>query len=118
MRHSPVLDALDSAIAASTHLTARDSAAVAAARALASKIDAWDVIVEWAFEDAAEDGARPKVPANDNVSLPSFLKYLEALQLVPPALEKAKPGPASEASPAQQALNDMRKGLSVVPEVG
>jgi hypothetical protein len=116
--HSPVLDALDSAIAAATHLTARDAAAVAAARALASKIDAWDVIVDWAFEDAAEDGSRPRVPANDNVSLPSFLKYLEALQLVPPAAEKAKPGPASQASAAQQELNAMRQGLTVVPEVG
>lgn len=109
-----VLEALDVAIAAATHLTPRDTAAVAAARALAGKIDAWDQIVEWALDDAAErEGARPKVPANDNVSLPSLLKYLDALQLVPPA-EKAKPGPASTASPAQQDLNAVRQGLRVV----
>lgn len=115
----PVRAALDEALDACSHLSARDAAAVAAARALADKIDAWDVIVQWAIEDASETrGARPAVPQNDNTSLGSFLKYLEALQLVPPAAEKAKPGPASEASPAQQALNDMRKGLSVVPEVG
>lgn len=114
-------EALDRAVADSSHLSVRDAAAIAAARALADKIDAWDVIVEWAKDDLAGNprpGARPAVPQNDNVSLPSFLKYLEALQLVPPAAEKAKPGPASGASPAQQALNDMRRGLSVVPEVG
>ena len=116
--HTPVLDALEEAVAAATHLTSRDAAAVEAARALARKIDAWDVIVEWAIDDADQSDSKPKVPANDNTSLPSFLKYLEALQLVPPAAEKAKPGPASEASPAQQAMNEMRKGLSVVPEVG
>jgi len=113
---STVREALDSAVAGATHLTARDAGVVAAARALADKIDAWDVIVQWAIEDAeAVKGARPKVPANDNVSLPTFLKFLDALQLVPPA-EKAKPGPASTASPAQQELNAMREGLRLVPD--
>lgn len=107
-----VADALERAIADADHLTARHAGAVAAARALAAKIDAWDVIVRWAIDDAGPVG-RPVVPANDNVSLPSFLKYLDALQLVPPA-ERAKPGPTSTASPAQQALNEMRKGLSIV----
>ncbi len=110
---SSVIDALNASIAAATHLEAKHSAAVAAARSLAARIDAWDVIVEWALDDAAETESRPKVPANDNTSLPTFLKYLDALQLVPPA-ERAKPGPTSTASPAQQALNEMRKGLSVV----
>ena len=109
---------LERAIAGAQHLTERDAAAVAAARALAARIDAWDVIVQWAMEDAAESEGRPKVPQNDNTSLPTYLKYLDALQLIPPAAEKAKPGPASQASDSQQALNDMRKGLSVVPEVG
>jgi hypothetical protein len=114
-------DALDQAVAAATHLSVRDAAVVAAARALADKIDAWDVIVQWAKDDIAGNprpGTRPAVPQNDNVSLPSFLKYLEALQLVPPAAEKSKPGPPSQASAAQQELNAMRQGLSVVPEVG
>ena len=108
-----VADALERAIAAADHLTARHAGAVAAARALAEKIDAWQIIVEWALDDAAVNDRRPAVPANDNVSLPSFLKYLDALQLVPPA-ERAKPGPTSTASPSQQALNEMRKGLSIV----
>ena len=108
-------EGLEKALAAATHLTDRDAAAIAAVRALAARIDAWDVIVRWAVEDAGGFG-RPAVPANDNTSLPTYLKYLDALQLVPPA-EKAKPGPASTASPAQQALNDMRAGLSVVPDL-
>ncbi|WHP18825.1 hypothetical protein [Cellulomonas sp. ES6] len=111
-------EGLERALAAATHLTDRDAAAIAAARALAHRIDVWDVIVQWAMEDAADTGSRPKVPANDNTSLPTYLKYLDALQLVPPAAEKAKPGPASSASPSQQALTEMRRGLSVVPEVG
>lgn len=113
MPKTSVLDALNESIAAADHLTTRDAAAVAAARALAAKIDAWNIIVEWAIDDADQQDRRPSVPMNDNVSLPSFLKYLDALQLLPPA-EKAKPGPASTASPAQQALNEMRQGLSIV----
>lgn len=106
--------ALETALAAAAHLTDRDAAATAAARALAARIDAWDVIVRWASEDAGALG-RPKVPANDNTSLPTYLRYLDALQLVPPA-EKAKPGPASTASPAQRELNDLRAGLRLVPD--
>lgn len=112
-------EGLERALAAASHLTDRDAAAIAAARALAHRIDVWDVIVQWAMEDAADTESRPKVPANDNTSLPTYLKYLDALQLLPPAAtDKAKPGPASSASPSQQALTEMRKGLSVVPEVG
>lgn len=84
MTETPVLDALDEAIASATHLDPDiDGAAIEAARALARKIDAWDLIVEWAIEEAAERGSRPVVPANDNVSLPTFLKYCESLGLTP-----------------------------------
>ncbi len=84
-----VREAFDRAVAAAEHLTPLDAAGVAAAGALADKIDAWDVIVDWAIEDAqvaqmnGSEGARPAVPANDNVSLPTFLKYLDALGLTP-----------------------------------
>lgn len=110
-----VAEALEQAIRNAPHLTERDAAGVAAARALAEKIDAWDVIVGWALDDLAggETSGRPKVPQNDNTSLPTFLKYLEALGLVPPAA-KEKPGPASTASDAQRALNAMRSGLRLV----
>ena len=109
-----VSDALEAAICAATHLTARDAATVAAARALAAKIDAWDEIVSWALDDAAVNGTRPAVPANDNTSLGTFLKYMEALQLMPPPVEKSKPGPVSTASDSQQAINAMREGLKIV----
>ena len=63
---------------------ARHAGTVAAARALADKIDAWDVIVQWALEDAGGQG-RPAVPQNDNVSIPSFLKFMTELGLTPAA---------------------------------
>jgi hypothetical protein len=62
--------------------------------ALARKIDAWDVIVAWASEDAEEFGSRPTVPQNDNVSISAYLKGCEQLGLTPSgraALTKAKP---------------------------
>ena len=96
-------EALESALVAADHLEPKHAATVVAARALAEKIDAWQVIVEWALEDAAESESRPKVPANDNTSLPTFLKYMEALQLVPPAkaaAAPAKPEPAAASDPA------------------
>jgi len=86
-----VRTALDTSVAAAGHLTDMDLGVVEAARALADKIDAWDVIVEWALDDANQDGTgRPKVPQNDNVSLASFLKYCESLGLTP-AQRKERP---------------------------
>ncbi len=79
---STVRAGLERSLKNAKHLRAKDSAAVAAARALADKIDAWDVIVDWALEDAGGSG-RPAVPQNDNVSLASFLKYCEALKILP-----------------------------------
>ena len=76
-------DALDRSLKNSKHLRARDAAAVKAARLLARKIDAWDQIVDWAIEDSADSGGRPAVPANDNVSIATFLKFMDALGLLP-----------------------------------
>ncbi|MBN7792419.1 terminase small subunit [Microbacterium esteraromaticum] len=102
-----VVEALERSIKNSKHLRARHSAAIAAARALARKIDAWDVIVEWALDDAAQSKGRPAVPANDNVSIASFLKYLDALGLMPedeePVATRGRPAsrpPAAGAVPA------------------
>ena len=99
-----VSDALEHSLKNAKHLRMRHAATVAAARALARKIDAWDLIVEWAGEDAAERGGRPSVPANDNVSIASFLKYLDALGLNPDSKEPAgAPGrPATKPAPAGQ----------------
>lgn len=104
-------EALESALSAADHLEAKHAATVVAARALAEKIDAWQVIVEWALEDAAESESRPKVPANDNTSLPTFLKYMEALQLVPPAKSAAastKPESTVAAEPSEAESKDSK----------
>ena len=60
-----------------------DAGAVEALRALARKIQAWDVIVEFALGDAAEGQSRPAVPQNDNVSISAYLKYCDQLGLTP-----------------------------------
>ncbi|MFF2493241.1 hypothetical protein [Agromyces sp. NPDC058064] len=94
-----VRDALDMSVDAAVHLTDDDAGAIEAARALADKIDAWDVIVEWAMDDITagglREGGRPAVPQNDNVSLASYLKYLEALGLTPSARKDRKPSTAT-----------------------
>lgn len=83
-----VVDAVEKAIESADHIDRDgvDAGAVEALRKLAAKIDEWDTIVQWAIEDAARDSSgngRPKVPANDNTSLPTFLKFCEALGLTP-----------------------------------
>lgn len=90
--------ALDRSLSNAKWLRAKDAAAVAAAKALARKIDVWDEVVEWAFEDAeAHEGrSRPKVPEHDNISLGSFLKYLEALGLTPEKSAAPKKSQAAE----------------------
>lgn len=97
-----VSEALERSIANAKHLRARHSATIAAARALARKIDAWDQIAQWALDDTADGKGRPAVPTNDNVSIASFLKYLDALGLTPEDEAPAsRPGrPASKPAPA------------------
>ena len=98
--------ALDRSLAAATHLTEVDAAAVRAARSLARKIDAWDVIVDWAHGDMDEmDKKRPAVPDNDNVSASAYLKYLAALGLV--AAVPAADG--KKAAPQKSELDEWRE---------
>lgn len=79
-----LVEETEAAIRSAEHLTPMDSGAIEALRLLARKIDAWDVIVEWALDDAAEqDGARPKVPQNDNVSTAVYFKACDQLGLSP-----------------------------------
>lgn len=79
-----VVGATEESIKAAKHLTALDKGAIEALLALARKIDAWDQIVDWALDDAREDeGGRPKVPQNDNVSISAYLKGCEQLGLTP-----------------------------------
>ncbi|MGV3564165.1 MAG: terminase small subunit [Nocardioides sp.] len=84
-------DAFDASVKAATHLTDLDQGTIEAARTLADKIDAWDVIVDWANEDAAENNARPAVPQNDNTSHGVFLRYCESLGLSPASRAKLAP---------------------------
>ena len=98
-----VLESLNASIRVATHLEPKHAATVGAARALAAKIDAWDTIVQWALEDAAESESRPKVPANDNTSLGTYSRYLEQLGLTVAAPAKVtgkKPEVAAEPGPA------------------
>src|SRR5690625_4648436 len=103
-----ILEATERAIAAATHLTDEDAGAVEALRALARKIDAWDEIVQWALDDAAESGSRPKVPANDNTSLPTFLKYCESLGLTPTGRKALGLGEEAEAEDPVAKLKQRR----------
>jgi hypothetical protein len=87
-----LIEATEDAIKAASHLTAMDRGAVEAMRALARKIQAWDTIVDFALEDAAEvEGKRPAVPQNDNVSLSAYLKYCDQLGLSPAGRKALEP---------------------------
>lgn len=77
-----IAEATERAIAAARHLTDLDAGAVAALRALANKIDHWDDVVD-AASDQREDGQKLTIPVHDNVSIPAYLKYCEALRLTP-----------------------------------
>lgn len=85
MARGPVRDGFEKALKNARRqkiIYARHEGTIAAARALADKIDQWDVIVQWAVEDKEALGLqRPAVPQNDNTSLPTFLKYMDALGL-------------------------------------
>lgn len=83
-----VLAATETAIAAAEkekRLTAFDAGALATIRVLARKIDEeqdrWDYCLSW--NDEQPEGSRPKPPAMDNVSIPTYLRYCESLGLTP-----------------------------------
>ena len=76
-----LVDATERAIKAAKHLTDMDIGAVQSLRILALKIDADEERWERLADDAAENKLRP--PSIDNVSIPTYLKYCEALGLTP-----------------------------------
>src|SRR5690625_142163 len=104
-----ILEAFNKAVEEASHIKNQDAGAVEAARALARKIDAWDQIVEWANEDAAENGWRPKVPANDNTSLGSFLKYCDALGLTPAGRKNLELGQGVGVNPIDELKRKRRQ---------
>lgn len=99
-----VADATERAIAAASILTPADAGAVAALRVLAAKIDTDDALraayVEW-FDG---EGARPARPLQmDNVSIPTYLKYCDALGMTPAARgAKVKPEEPAGVSKLEQ----------------
>lgn len=78
-----IYDATVKALAAATHLKPTDKGAIAALKFLARKIDTEDHLRDLVLERAGEDNVKP--PPLDNVSIPTFLKYCEALGLTPAA---------------------------------
>lgn len=86
-------DALARSVAegrAAGKLGASDEAAIVAANQVARKVDNADAYFQELAADAVDHRLRP--PSQDNVSLPVFLKYLDALGLTPAARkEKAAP---------------------------
>lgn len=86
------------AVAAGALDAALSAGPVAAVLALARKIDGWDDVVEAAMEQR-EDGARLPVPLHDNTSIPTYLKYCEALHLTP---SKVPAKPAAEVDPIDE----------------
>lgn len=85
-----VLAALEESITEAKRLNrldTLDASAIAAARVLARKIDQeqdrWDYCLKWQHEAGADGRGRPKPPPIDNVSLPTYLRYIESLGLSP-----------------------------------
>lgn len=73
---------------------------VEAVLALARKIDGWDAVVELAVEQRV-DGQRLPVPLHDNTSIPTYLKFCEALRLTPGAVKVAE-------KPKGRAVDELR----------
>ena len=86
-----ILDATNRAIKAASHLGSMDAGAVETIRALALKIDLQDEYFEALADDAAQNDRRP--PAQDNVSIPTYLKYAESLGLTPAGRTKLADAP-------------------------
>lgn len=91
--YSSLEAATRASVEAATHLDKEGvhAGAIAAMISAARKIDAWDIIVDWALEDAIENETRPAVPSNDNVTLSTYLKYVESLGLTPAPAKGPKP---------------------------
>lgn len=76
-----IVEATEKALGAARHLTDMDAGAVAVLRELAREIDVRDELRELALTYAAENKTRP--PGIDNVTVPTYLKYCDALGMTP-----------------------------------
>ena len=112
-----VADALERSLRNAKHLRAKDAATVAAARALAWKIDHGTNWRNRPYRTPKRTGkgTRPAVPQNDNTSLPTFLKYCAALGLVPEEEKPAKPARGKAAKPeATPVADELEKYLAKI----
>lgn len=92
-----IREGFERAVRNAKHLSAKHSAHVAAARALADHLD-----------EIAKTGFIDEFGKLDNVSLPTFLKYLGALGLDVP-VEKRAPGPAKDATAPVKPEDELAK---------
>lgn len=90
-----VVDAVETALAAATHLADVDAGAVAVLRSLARTIDA--------MSDDTDMSAETR-KSLDNVSIPTFLKYCDALGLTPAGRTKFE----EDKKPAQGKLAQLK----------
>ena len=88
------VEALEASIAESDHLKPKHAFVIALARQIAARADLLNEC-GWVVDGKL-----------DNVTMPTLLRYADALGLT--LTEKAKPGPASQASESQQGLTEMR----------
>jgi hypothetical protein len=94
-RDTPVLDATNESIEAATHLDAKvDAGAIETLRALALKVDMMDAYLEELAVYATEHRLRP--PSQDNVSIPTYLKFAESMGLTPAGRAKLTDGKAAK----------------------
>ncbi|VXB33218.1 terminase small subunit [Pseudoclavibacter sp. 8L] len=101
-----IYNATNKAIRAANHLKPEHGAAVAALRFLAKKIDSEATLRDLVFErmKTADPEKDVKLPPIDNVSLPTFLRYLEALGLTP---DWRPDGTAKGAAPKAAPVDDL-----------
>lgn len=93
-----IRDGIEASIEAADHLTRKDAGAIEAIRALASTLDAM------ANADTLDADGKPR--PIDNVSMPTFLRFCDALGLTPAGREKLTPAKAKPAG----ALSSIRGG--------
>jgi len=89
----------EAALTAATHLTAMDAGAKAALRVLADKVDS--IAGEHLGDEWELDALKAKF---DNVTLPTYLKYCEALGLTPSGRKAMDPGAPAKGKPTKLAV--------------
>lgn len=106
-------ESTEAAFKAATHLTSEHQGLMTATLMLADKIDQWDLIVQWAVEDANRKSGKPVVPAHDNTSFASYLKFMDALgftvQATVPQRQEGQPDGLSEARNTSLAARTRQK---------